>query len=128
IFFFTGPHADYHRPSDTADKINAMGVVQVAGTAAAVVEALAGRLKDGGALSFQKPKGPAPRAGDGRGYGAYLGTIPDFTAMQGQKGGVKLTGARPGSPAEKAGVLAGDVLVGLGGKGVDTLEDMAFVL
>jgi membrane-associated protease RseP (regulator of RpoE activity) len=128
LFFFTGAHADYHRPSDTADKINAMGIVQVAGLATGIVSALGDRLqKQPQGLTFKKPTGPAPRGGD-RGYGAYLGTIPDYSAMQGAPGGVKLSGARPGSPAEQAGIVAEDVLVGLGESKINTLEDMAFAL
>lgn len=128
LFFFTGAHADYHRPSDTADKINALGIVQVAGLASGIVQSLGERLqKQPQGLTFKKPGGPAPRGGD-RGYGAYLGTIPDYSAMQGAQGGVKLSGARPGSPAEQAGVQAEDVLVGLGESKIATLEDMAFAL
>ena len=128
LFFFTGAHADYHRPSDTADKINVIGILQIADLAAALVRDLGGLFaKAPAGLTFKKPAGPAPRMGD-RGYGAYLGTIPDYTAMQGATGGVKLSGARPGSPAEKAGVQAGDVLVGLGDSTIGTLEDMAFSL
>lgn len=128
LFFFTGAHADYHRPSDTPDKINAMGIVQVAGLATGIVQSLSERLqKQPQGLTFKKPSGPAPRSGD-RGYGAYLGTIPDYTAMQGAQGGVKLSGARPGSPAEQAGVQAEDVLIGLGESKIATLEDMAFAL
>ncbi|MCS6911659.1 MAG: M28 family peptidase [Myxococcales bacterium] len=128
LFFFTGAHADYHRPSDTADRINALGVVQVGQAVAGTVQALAAHLSTGGVLTFQRASRPPPRPGDGRGYGAYLGTIPDFSAMQGRKGGVRLSGTRPGSPAEQAGARPGDVLVGLAGKVIDTLEDMAFVL
>ena len=128
LFFFTGAHADYHRPSDTADKINSSGIVQVAGLASGIVQAVSERLqKQPQGLTFKKPSGPAPRGGD-RGYGAYLGTIPDYTAMQGAQGGVKLSGARPGSPAAQAGVQAEDVLVGLGESKIATLEDMAFAL
>jgi hypothetical protein len=128
LFFFTGAHPDYHRPSDTADKINALGIVQVAELAGGILRALGEKLRAQPAgLTFKKPSGPAPRAGD-RGYGAYLGTIPDYTAMQGQQGGVKLSGARPQSPAEQAGVKAGDTLVGLGESKISTLEDMAFAL
>lgn len=128
LFFFTGAHADYHRPSDTPDKINAMGIVQVADLAAAAVRSLSSSLGVGGVLTYKKADGPMPRQGDSRGYGAYLGTIPDYTAMQGQKGGVRLSGVRPGSPAEKAGLAGGDVLVGLGSHAVQTLEDMAMAL
>ena len=129
LFFFTGAHADYHRPTDTADKINSLGIVQISGLAVDVLRALGERLKSTAtALTYTRPKGPAPRTGDMGGYGAYLGTIPDYTAMQGAQGGVKLSGARPGSPADKAGVTSGDVLVQLGDSKVSTLEDMTFAL
>jgi S1-C subfamily serine protease len=128
LFFFTGAHGDYHRPSDTVEKINAMGIAQVAELAAHLTRDTADRLKQNPTgLAWKKPSGPPPRAGD-RGYGAYLGTIPDYTAMQGSRGGVKLTGARPQSPAEAAGVRAGDILVGLADSKIETLEDMAFAL
>lgn len=128
LFFFTGAHGDYHRPSDTVEKINAIGIAQVADLAAQLTRDTADRLKQNPAgLAWKKPSGPPPRAGD-RGYGAYLGTIPDYTAMQGSRGGVKLTGARPQSPAEAAGVRAGDILVGLADSKIETLEDMAFAL
>jgi Tol biopolymer transport system component len=128
LFFFTGAHGDYHRPTDTAEKLNAMGIGQIADLAAHLTRDTADRLKQNPTgLAWKKPSGPPPRAGD-RGYGAYLGTIPDYTAMQGSRGGVKLTGARPQSPAEAAGVRAGDVLVGLGDSKIETLEDMAFAL
>lgn len=129
LFFFTGAHVDYHRPSDTADKINALGIVQISRLASEVVRTVG--EKSGGTaptLTYTKPKGPAPRTGDLGGYGAYLGTIPDYTAMQGAQGGVKLSGCRPGSPADKAGITAGDILVQLGENRVSTLEDMTFAL
>jgi len=129
LFFFTGAHVDYHRPSDTADKINSLGILQVSGLAVDILRSLGERLKGPAvALTYTKPKGPAPRSGDMGGYGAYLGTIPDYTAMQGAQGGVKLSGARPGSPADKAGVTGGDVLIQLGESKVSTLEDMTFAL
>lgn len=129
LFFFTGAHADYHRPTDTADKINSLGILQISSIATQVLRSLGEKLGQGSpALTYTRPKGPAPRIGDTGGYGAYLGTIPDYTAMQGAQGGVKLSGARPGSPAEKAGVVAGDILVGLGDSRVSTLEDMTFAL
>ena len=129
LFFFTGAHADYHRPSDTADKINSLGILQVSGLAVDILRQLGEKLKGPAtALTYSKPKGPAPRQGDMGGYGAYLGTIPDYTAMQGAQGGVKLSGARPGSPADKAGITAGDVLIQLGDSKISTLEDMTFAL
>lgn len=128
LFFFTGAHMDYHRPSDTADKVNALGVLQISRLAASVVEALGSQGAVGAALTYTKPKGPAPRSGDLGGYGAFLGTIPDYTAMQGAQGGVKLSGTRPNSPADRAGIVSGDILIQLGESRVSTLEDMTFAL
>ena len=101
--------------------------MQIARLAADVVKGLLPKIA-AAPLTFKKPGGPPPRNGDSRGYGAYLGTIPDYKSMQGSKGGVTLSGARPGSPAGLAGIVSGDVLVGLGGHDISTLEDMAFVL
>jgi aminopeptidase YwaD len=124
LFFFTGPHADYHRPSDTAEKVDAAGLVAVARLAERVVRAAADaphRLE-----VVRAPGAPPSRDGRGRGYGAYLGTIPDFAERK--EPGVALTGVRPGSPAEKAGIGAGDVVVRMGDRPVRNLEDFVFVL
>jgi S1-C subfamily serine protease len=68
---------------------------------------------------------PPQMAPGGAGYGAYLGTIPDLT---GSPGGVRLTGVRAGSPAELAGLKAGDVITAIGAKGVANLYDMTEAL
>ncbi|MBC7690808.1 MAG: M20/M25/M40 family metallo-hydrolase [Methylotenera sp.] len=138
LHFFTGPHADYHRSSDTAEKINATGGVQVAELVSAVAEKAMSRKQS---LHFQKAKASAPSlqhggSGDRRSYGAYLGTIPDYTQMNSPSGpgadssahGVKLAGVRPGSPAEKAGIQTGDVLTGIDQHKIQNLEDFMFVL
>jgi len=69
---------------------------------------------------------PAPKSAvGGSGYGAYLGTIPDMT---GSPGGVLITGVRAGSPAQQAGLQAGDVITGIGAKTVANLFDMTDAL
>jgi aminopeptidase YwaD len=121
LFFFTGAHADYHRPSDTWERINATGLATVATVVARVVSAVAA-----------EPTAPAyvrietPRSGGGGGYGPVFGVVPEFGDSG--AGGVRITGVRPGSPAEKAGVRAGDVIVKFAGVDVKTLEDLTFVL
>jgi membrane-associated protease RseP (regulator of RpoE activity) len=121
LFFFTGAHADYHRPSDTWDHINGPGLATVATLAARVIRAVAAA-----------PAAPvyvkidAPRAGIGAGYGPFLGVVPDFGA--GERPGVRITGVRPGSPAEQAGMRPGDVIVKFAGVDVKTLEDLTFGL
>ncbi len=117
LHFFTDLHEDYHRPGDTADKINADGIVTVADFAAA----LAARLDRRGPLTFVDLPPPAPTAASASGRPRpSLGTIPD---MSDEPGGVKLSGVRTGSAAESAGMRAGDVLVGLGDSTIANLQD-----
>jgi Zn-dependent M28 family amino/carboxypeptidase len=121
LFFFTGGHADYHRPSDTWDRINAQGLATVGTVVARVIAAVAA-----GPTRPAYVKIDAPAGRPGRGYGAFFGIVPSF----GDSGtaGVKITGVRPDSPAERAGVRAGDVIVRFAGVEVKTLEDLTFVL
>ena len=127
LFLFTGAHEDYHRPTDTADKINYDGEVRILRFAARTLEELANQSEP---VAFTRAKadsgtGSSEGAG-GSGYGpAYLGSIPDFADYD---GGVKLSGTREGSPAEKAGLLSGDVIVAFAGKPVKNLYDYTYVL
>jgi hypothetical protein len=97
LMLFTGEHEDYHKPSDTADKIDYPGLTRVAHYAAAVVETLDARPRPT-YLVAQADSGSVGRIAGGGGYGAYLGTIPDYMQTQ---GGVLLSGVRSGGPAEK---------------------------
>ncbi len=123
LFLFTGAHADYHRPSDTADKVDARGLAEVARLARRVAFEAASR---DGRLEAVRAAAPPPGERGERGYGTYLGAIPDFAERA--EPGVLLTGVRPGSPAERAGLAAGDVLVRLGATRVGNLQDLAFAL
>jgi hypothetical protein len=124
VFFFTGPHADYHRPSDTWDKIDADGLRTVTTVAYRVVRALADR--DERPAFVRVPGGPH-RAGPGAaGYGPYFGVVPDFG--ESPRPGVRLGGVRPASPADRAGLQGGDVIVRFAGVTVRTLDDLVFVL
>ena len=124
LFFSTGPHGDYHRPSDTADKVNGAGAIEIAKLAADVVT----RLDGDTALTVQRTGHAEPARGDQRDYGAYLGTVPDYAAMEPGSEGVKIAGTREGSPAEAAGLAAGDVILSLGSQQIADLHDLAFVL
>jgi hypothetical protein len=124
VFFFTGPHADYHRPSDTWDRIDADGLRTVTTVAYRVVRALADREDR---PAFVRVPGGPPRAGAGAtGYGPYFGAVPDFG--EAPQPGVRLGGVRPGSPADRAGLQAGDVIVRFAGVTVRTLDDLVFAL
>jgi hypothetical protein len=122
IFLFTGAHADYHRPSDTWDKLNPTGLETVTAFAARLVAAVAGEARPPAYVRLEAPPSPA----GGAGYGPFFGVIPEFG--ENARPGVPISGVRAGSPAEKAGVKAGDVIVMFGGVTVKNLEDLTFAL
>ncbi len=123
LFFFTGTHSDYHRPSDTWEKINAEGLRRVTLVAYRVGTRLADQETR---LTFVKPE-PAPSRGrGGGGYGPYFGSIPDFS--ESPVPGVRLGGVRPGSPADKGGLKGGDIIVKFAGVAVRNLDDLTFAL
>ncbi len=131
VQLFTGAHLDYHRPSDTAEKVDVPGLAKVAAVAKELVSWLGGReqplavsipKKEGlahGASADPVPPGPA---GSRPGRRVSFGTVPDF-AFEGP--GVRVDSVVPGSPAERAGVAAGDVLLRLEGRPVASLRDYA---
>jgi acetylornithine deacetylase/succinyl-diaminopimelate desuccinylase-like protein len=123
LHFFTNVHGQYHRPEDDWDLIDAPGLETIATMVAEVARGVADRRP---VLTLQRGVGaPSPSGGEGRGYGAYLGSVPDFTPVE---TGVRLSGVSPGSPAELAGLLAGDVIVRIGEHAVPDLEGMTDAL
>ncbi|MBM3779270.1 MAG: M28 family peptidase [Acidimicrobiia bacterium] len=127
IGFFSGFHADYHRPGDDWEKVDASGAVEVM----TVAYELAARIADGAErpafVAREAPGGHgSAAAGSGvGGYGAYFGSVPDFGQSD---AGVRFSDVRPEGPAGKAGLLAGDVLVEFAGKPIKTLIDFTFAL
>jgi hypothetical protein len=123
LMLFTGAHADYHKPSDTWEKVNAAGVARISRFAQALVESLDVRPK----LAFTKARSTASpgRIAGGGGYGAWLGTVPDYMQTE---GGVLLGDVRDGSPAQKAGLRGGDVIIRFDGVRVDNIYDYTFAL
>jgi hypothetical protein len=121
-YFFTGAHDDYHKPTDSAAKINAGGAARVAGIVADSVRAVAAAPR----LSYRESPEPPPR-GDARSYNASLGTVPDYAGPREGKG-VLLAGVRADGAAARAGMQRGDVLVQLGTHTIGSVEDLAFVL
>ena len=94
--------------------------------AAVVADVAAGVANRRPRLTLQRGAGQPPKAsGTGGGYGAWLGSVPDFTPVE---RGVKLSGVTPGSPAEVAGIRTGDVLVGIGTHEVADLQGMTDAL
>jgi hypothetical protein len=125
LHFFTGSHSDYHKPSDTADKINAAGAAQTGKICGDLAVTVAGRDKP---LTFKAGIEGGNDRGDLRSFNASLGTIPDYGGPGVGKKGVLLSGVRPGSAADKGGLKKGDVLVRLGKSEVGSVEDLMFVL
>jgi len=125
LHFFTGTHERYHTPDDDADAVNFAGAAKIAGLTARVAAALArGEVTP----TYARVSAAPMMEGDSRGYGAYLGTIPDYSAMESSSGGVKLADVRGGSPADKAGIKGGDVLVEMAGTRIENLYDMTYAL
>jgi hypothetical protein len=122
LHFFTGPHPDYHKPSDTPEKLNAVGVARVA-LVVADLAVTAQQTK----LTYQKLSAP-PARGDARSFGASLGTVPDYGAATPGVKGLKLADVRPGGGAEKGGMRRGDILLRLGQHEIGSVEDLMFVL
>lgn len=127
MFFFSGLHSDYHKPSDTWEKVDAASYGKLVTLVAAAVQGLVGAAERPEYRRVEPPAAPfgAPAGGTANGYGPYFGSIPDFAE---QPDGVRLADIRAGSPAEKAGVRPGDVLVEFDGKKVSNLQDYTFLL
>ncbi len=122
LFFFSGLHADYHKPSDTWDKINAPSAAQFLNLVGDVTLQLAEAPSSPTFITAVEDK---PVSGGGGGYGPYFGSIPDFGEV---RDGVRFSDVRPGSPAAKAGLKAGDILVQFGDKPIHNLYDFTDAL
>ena len=123
LFFFSGLHSDYHKPSDTWDKINAPSAARLLDLVGNVAVQLASASD---APAFQVVAEDKPvSGGGGGGYGPYFGSIPDFGQTE---NGVKFSDVKPDSPAAKAGFKAGDVLVQFGDKPIKNLYDFTDAL
>jgi membrane-associated protease RseP (regulator of RpoE activity) len=124
VQLFTGPNPDYHRPTDTADRIDGNGMAVVAETAYESVAYLAER-SDPLTVTIGSAASEAGQAGGGAPRRASLGTMPDF-GFAGP--GVRVQEVMPGSAAEAAGIEAGDVLLSVGGEPVTDLRGYSNLL
>jgi len=125
IHLFTGAHDAYHTPDDKPATVNAEGGALVTRFTESLVNELARREKP--PVYARSTTAPA-MSGDSRGYGAYLGTVPDFRAMDATEGGVLLSDVRAGGPAERAGIRGGDRIVSIAGTQIQNLYDMTYAL
>ena len=122
LFFFSGLHPDYHKPSDTWDKINPTSAAHLVDVVARVGEEIADAPNPPQFLVVAEDK---PSGGGGGGYGPYFGSIPDFGEVP---TGVRFSDVKPGSPAAKAGLKGGDILVQFGDKPIKNLYDFTDAL
>jgi hypothetical protein len=126
VFFFSGLHGDYHKPSDTADKINAPDAAKLLGYVAEVVDRLDSAPDRPQFIRVTEPQEPASgAAGGGSGYGPNFGSVPDFDEPP---KGVRFADVRDGTPAAKAGLKAGDILIEFDGKEIGNLYDFTYAL
>ena len=111
LHFFTGQHADYHKPSDDPDKINYQGVKEISD----YIFSLISDLNDNGRIAFRKTKNESeevPR------FKVSLGVMPDYMF---NKGGMRIDAVTEDRPGYKAGLIKGDIVIKLG---EDDVEDM----
>lgn len=123
LFFFTGTHADYHKPSDTAEKINYAGLLKITNYVGEIVKTI-----------DQNPKRPTYTVAQSSGmvggrsgsFNVSLGTVPSYADNKGD--GLLLDGVRDESPAAKAGIKTGDKIVKMAGRDIKNISDYVFVL
>jgi aminopeptidase YwaD len=115
LFFWTGTHNDYHKPSDTADKINYEGEARIVAFIARIVRDVdKNEKRPTYAVAKSESQGRAS------GFRVYLGTIPNYAESN---DGLKIDGVRDNSPAAKAGLQAGDKIVKIAGRDVKNVYD-----
>ncbi len=125
LFFFSGLHSDYHKPSDTWEKINGESAAQLLNVVAKTTLEIASETGRPGFVVVAESTPHGGSVSGGGGYGPYFGSIPDFGQTE---NGVKFSDVKPGSPAAKAGLKAGDVLVQFGDKPIKNLYDFTDAL
>lgn len=113
LFFFTGQHSDYHKPSDDIDKINWAGEQEVLDYVIRVADKISTLPK----LKFTQTKS---KASDSPSFKVTLGVMPDYV-FDGE--GLRLDGVTDGKPAAKAGFKTGDIIIQMGEYPVNNIQD-----
>ena len=122
LTFFTGVHADYHRPTDTADKIDYEDLDRVADFAVAILSRVE---SEQAAPEFTKVDQVLQPGGGRAGVRVFTGTIPDYSS---DAKGLLLSGVIGGGPAEQAGLQKGDVIVEIAGQTIANIYDYTYAL
>jgi len=120
LTFTTGAHVDYHKPSDTADKIDYADLDRIVDFSAAIVR----RLMDTQPLAFVKVQ-ESQQSATRTGLRIYTGTVPDYTS---NAKGLLLSGVTGGGPAEAAGLQKGDVIIEIAGQSIANIYDYTYAL
>jgi Zn-dependent M28 family amino/carboxypeptidase len=120
LFFFTGTHPDYHRPSDDADKINFEGETKVVNYVYDVTSAIVNKETKPDYVNV--PRKESENVG---GWKVYVGTIPDYSSSA---EGFRLSGVSEGGPAQKGGLKGGDIMVKFGEKKITNIYDYVYAL
>lgn len=121
LFFFTGTHDDYHKPSDDWDKINYAGEEKITKFINAIVTDIDTMAARPPFVRVQiAAAGRGSSSGDSRSFSVTLGIVPDVGESS---NGMKVSGIRPNGAGEKAGLKAGDILIGMGGKKIMNIYD-----
>lgn len=113
LFFFTGLHTDYHKPSDDAERINYIGEWMIVKYIAGLVNS----TSSAGKLAFTKTR--EQQVGTSTRFTVSMGIMPDYTFSG---AGVRVDGVSEGKPAQKAGIKAGDIVTQLGEHKVSSVE------
>ena len=122
LSFFTGTHADYHKPSDTPDKIDYEDLDRVADFAAAILRRIENAPEP---PQFTKVDQQLQSGGGRAGVRVFTGTIPDYSS---EAKGLLLGGVVGGGPAEQAGLQKGDVIVEIAGQTIANIYDYTYAL
>jgi Tol biopolymer transport system component len=122
LSFFTGSHENYNRPTDDPETLNYDGMQRIATFAHHLITDVAQSPERPDYVEVQRA---TPEGGSRETLRAYLGTIPDYTT---EIEGVKISGVRGGSPADKAGLKGGDIIIKFGGQKITNIYDYTYAL
>lgn len=120
LFFFTGTHEDYHKPSDDTEKINFTGEKDILNYVYDIVTAIDKNPIRPDYLLVEKKE-----SGQMFARKVYVGTVPDFAS---NVDGYKISGVSEGSPAQLAGLQGGDIIISFGGKKISNIYDFTYAL